>query len=172
MAELKHIDFSSNVLPANGVNYKIMWTLAAKRWQEFEKLQIYFGFGLTFLKMVKWLQDARHLANSGKAIEAWNMIVNLEEGIVYGFEDRIHPTLLLCSLFIVTEDEDLSTWREEDQKVKIDNWNKELYDVNDFFLLASSLVKDFVPTYNEISQNISQKIPTGKSKGSSKRPSK
>ena len=172
MAGLKHIDLSSNVLPANGVNYKIMYSLTAKRWQEFEKLQVYFGFGLTFEKIVKWLREARNLANNGKAIEAWNMIVNLEEGIVYGFEDRIHPTLLLCSLFIVEENEDLSTWREEDQKTKIDNWNKELYDVNDFFLLASNLVKNFVPTYNEISRSISPKLPTGKSKGSSKRPSK
>ena len=38
---------------------------------------------------------------------------------------------------------------------KIDDWNKEGYDVNDFFVLASNLVRGFLPIYGEIFQSIS-----------------
>ena len=137
------------------------------RFIEFEKLQNHFGFGLTFSGIVNKLNDAIDYANKGKGVEAWNCIFNLKEGIAYRLEDRTHPVLLLASLFIVTEDEDLTQWNEGEQKIKIENWNKEGYDVNDFFQLASNLVKDFLPIYGEISQSTSQKErpkskPTGK----------
>jgi hypothetical protein len=169
--ELKHIDFSSNELPANGVIYKIKYSLTVERWKCFEKLQNHFAFGLAFSEIEKKISDAITLANSGKAIDAWYKIYDLREGIAYRLEDREHPTLLMLSLFIVTDDEDLTSWTEEDQKKKISDWNKEGYDINDFFQLASNLVKNFLPVYKEIFQSISTE-EKGKVKHTGKRPSK
>ena len=169
--ELKRLPFDKGEFTAAGVVYKIKNTLTLARFVEFEKLQNHFGFGLTFSAIVGKLNDSIDYANKGKGVEAWNIIFNLKEGIAYRLEDRTHPVLLLASLFIVTEDEDLTTWNEAEQKVKIDNWNKEGYDVNDFFQLASNLVNGFLPIYEEISLSTSQKAQ-GKSNPTGKRSSK
>jgi hypothetical protein len=155
--ELKKLPFDKGEFTASGVKYVIKNTLTLARFVEFEKLQNHFGFGLTFEGIVKKLNESIEYANKGKGVEAWNTIFNLKEGIAYRLEDRTHPVLLLASLFIVTEDEDLTGWNELDQKVKIDNWNREGYDINDFFQLASNLVAGFLPIYNEVSLSTSQK---------------
>ena len=155
--ELKRLPFDKGEFTAGGVKYKIKNTLTLARFVEFEKLQNHFGFGLTFESIVKKLNESIDYANKGKGVEAWNIIFNLKEGIAYRLEDRTHPVLLLASLFIITEDEDLTQWNEAEQKIKIDNWNKEGYDVNDFFQLASNLVAGFLPIYEEVSQSTSQK---------------
>ena len=155
--ELKKLPFDKGEFIANGVTYRIKNTLTLARFVEFEKLQNHFGFGMTFSAIVGKLNESIDYANKGKGVEAWNIIFNLKEGIAYRLEDRTHPVLLLASLFIVTEDEDLTAWNELDQKVKIENWNKEGYDVNDFFQLASNLVNGFLPIYGEISQSTSLK---------------
>jgi len=169
--ELKHIDLSKNELPANGTDYLIKYSLTVERWKAFEKLQNHFAFGLAFDEIEKKISDSIAFANAGKGIEAWNIIYNLREGIAYRLEDREHPAMLMLSLFIVTKDEDLTTWNEEDQKKKIADWNAEGYDVNDFFVLASNLVKNFLPVYKEIFPNISQSAKE-KAKHTGKRPSK
>jgi len=169
--ELKHLPFDKGEFTANGVTYKIKNTLTLARFVEFEKLQNHFGFGLTFEGIVKKLNESIDFANKGKGVEAWNIIYNLKEGIAYRLEDRSHPVLLLASLFIITEDEDLTAWNEYDQKIKIDNWNKEGYDVNDFFQLAANLVANFLPIYTEISQSISP-AEMLKSKDTGRKPSK
>jgi len=155
--ELKRLPFDKGTFDAGGVTYTIKNTLTLARFVEFEKLQNHYGFGLSFSDMYKRLGEIETLFNAGKSVEAFANFYNLKEGIAYRLEDRTHPVLLLCSLFIVTEDEDLTTWNEHDQKIKIDNWNKEGYDVNDFFQLASNLVAGFIPIFDEISLNISQK---------------
>jgi hypothetical protein len=170
--DLKHIDLSSNTLPANGVDYEIKYSLTVERWKAYEKLQNHFAFGLAFEEIEGKIKQSIDYANQGKGIEAWNIIYNLREGIAYRLEDRQHPALLLLSLFIVAPGEDLTTWNEADQTTKIENWNKEGYDVNDFFLLASNLVKGFLPVYKEIFPNISQKPTKERSNVTGKRPSK
>ena len=155
--ELKKLPFDKGEFTACGVKYTIKNTLTLARFVEFEKLQNHFGFGLSFKALYDRLEAIRELFDKGKSVEAFASFWNVKEGIAYRLEDRTHPVLLLCSLFIVTEDEDLTTWNELDQKVKIDNWNKEGYDVNDFFQLASNLVSGFLPIYNEVSLTSSQK---------------
>jgi hypothetical protein len=154
--ELKKLPFDKGEFTANGVLYRIKNTLTLARFVEFEKLQNHFGFGLSFKALYDKLEAIRVLFDSGKSVEAFANYWNLKEGIAYRLEDRTHPLLLLCSLFIITEDEDLTAWNELDQKVKIDNWNREGYDVNDFFQLGSNLVAGFLPIYGEISQSSSQ----------------
>lgn len=154
--ELKRLPWDKGEFEANGRIYKVKNTLTVTRFNEFEKLQNHYGFGLTFDQIVAKLNQSIDFANKGKGVEAWNIIFNLKEGIASRLEERSHPALLLCSLFIVTEDEDLTTWNEKEQKVKIDDWSKEGYDVNDFFVLASNLVTNFLPIYGEIFRSTSK----------------
>lgn len=152
--EVKKLPYEKGEFTANGKLYKIRNTLTVNRHTKFEMLQNHYGFGLTFEGIVERLQKSIDFANSSKGIEAWNIILNLKQGIAERLEERSHPALLLCSLFIVTEDEDLTEWNEEEQRLKIEDWNKEGYDVNDFFVLASNLVTGFLPAYEEIFQSI------------------
>jgi hypothetical protein len=161
--ELKKLPFDKNEFTANGKVYKIKNTLTVSRFNEFEKLQNHYGFGLSFESVVGKLNQSIDMANKGKGVEAWNIIYNLKEGIASRLEDRSHPALLLCSLFIVTDDEDLTSWNEKEQRSKIEDWNREGYDVNDFFVLASNLVTNFLPIYGEIFQSTSKEAK-GKSK--------
>ena len=154
--ELKRLPFDKGEFTAGGVKYKIKNTLTLARFVEFEKLQNHYAFGLSFKALYDKLEAIRVLFDSGKSVEAFSQFWNVKEGIAYRLEDRTHPALLLCSLFIVTEEEDLTNWIENEQKIKIDNWNKEGYDVNDFFQLASNLVAGFLPIFEEVSQSTSQ----------------
>jgi hypothetical protein len=153
--ELKKLPFDKGEFTANGKRYIVKNTLTIARHAEFEKLQSHYGFGLTFDGIVERINQALDLANKFKSIEAWSVIINMKEGIAYNLQSRAHPALLLCSLFIVTEDEDLTEWNEKEQRLKVEDWNKEGYDVNDFFVLASNLVRNFIPVYGEIFQSIS-----------------
>lgn len=155
--ELKRLPLDKGEFMANGKKYLIKNTLTISRHAEFEKLQNHYAFGLSFEQMVGKLTQSIDFANKGKGVEAWNIILNLKDGIAHRLEDRAHPALLQCSLFIVTENEDLTTWNEKEQRAKIEDWNREGYDVNDFFILASNLVKNFLPIYGEIFRDISQK---------------
>ena len=153
--EIKHIDFSKDWFTANGIEYIIRNTMSIARFQEYEKLQNHFAFGLSFSQIVDRLNQSIEFANKGKGVEAWNVIFNLKEGIVYRVEDRLHPALLQCSIFIVTEDEDLTKWDEQLARKKIEDWKTEGIDMNDFFELASNFLHGFIKIYNEISQSIS-----------------
>ena len=169
--ELKKLPFDKGEFTAGGIKYTIKNTLTLARFVEFEKLQNHFGFGLSFSDLYKRLGEIETLFNQGKSVEAFANFYNLKEGIAYRLEDRTHPVLLLCSLFIVTEDEDLTQWNEHEQKIKIDNWNREGYDVNDFFQLASNLVAGFIPIYDEVSLSTSRK-KSPKPNFTEKKPSK
>ena len=153
--EIKRLDFSKDSFIANGKEYFIRNTMTVERFSQFEKLQNHYAFGLSFSQIHDKLKDAVDFANKGKGVEAWNVIFNLKEGIVYRIEDRMHPALLLCSLFMVTENEDITKWDEQLAKHKIEDWKKEGIDINDFFQFASNFVSGFIKIYDEISQSIS-----------------
>lgn len=156
--QLRHIDFSKNSFEANGTTYYIREAMTLTRFIEYEKIQNHYAFGLNFAGIVGRLNKSIDLANAGKGVDAWNVIYNLKEGIASRLEDRLHPAFLLCSLFIVTDDEDLTVWTEEGQKKKIEDWTRAGIDANDFFQLASNFVGDFVKSYSEISQSISELV--------------
>lgn len=152
--EVKHIDFKNDWFEANGKKYFIRNTMNIERYSHFEKIQNHFAFGLTFKQIHERLQNSINLANKGKGVEAWNVIFNLMEGVAYRLEDRVHPALMICSLFMVTDDEDLTQWDEQLAKSKTEDWKAEGIDIQDFFQFASNFVHDFLKVYAQISRNI------------------
>jgi hypothetical protein len=84
-----------------------------------------------------------------------NLVLQLDamkKGVVNSTQERNNIALMLCTLFIVREDEDLTTWNEEEANDKVKDWNKAGYDVNDFLLLALSSVQGFSAAFNAISE--------------------
>jgi hypothetical protein len=151
--ELKHISLDAKSFKANGNEYFIKNTLNIKRFREWEKLENHFAFGKSFKEIYDDLKNCVEFANKGKTIEAWNIILNLMEGIGSKLEDKQHPALLACTLFMVTKDEDLTQWDESFAEQKISDWEKEGIAMADFFRFSANFATDFIPIYEEISQN-------------------
>ena len=127
--ELKKIDLSQSSFEANGVTYYIKDTLSVERYRWFEKYQVTFGFAREFKQIYDMLVKSVDLANKGKGLEAWNIIFNLKEEIgKNNLDNRMHNGMYICALFIVEENEDLTSWDEQLANKKIDNWNKEGYE--------------------------------------------
>lgn len=159
--ELKKIDLSQSSFEANGVTYYIKDTLSVERYREFEKYQVTFGFAREFKQIYDMLVKSVDLANKGKGLEAWNIIFNLKEEIgKNNLDNRMHNGMYICALFIVEENEDLTSWDEQLANKKIDNWNKEGYDVNSFFQLAANLISGYITVLEEIFQNTSEVAAT------------
>lgn len=159
VAELKRLDLSKDEFEANGTKYYIRNSLTITRFIEYEKLQSDVGFGKSFQGIYNDLDTAIGLANKGKGVEAWNVLFNLRDGIAQKLENRMHPSLLLCSLFIITEGEDITIYDEKVMNKKIDDWVKEGFDVTDFFQLAGNFVTGYIEVLNEVSQDISESQP-------------
>ena len=160
---LKKIDFKKGVIIGESKKkYFIESELSVTRFQQFEKLQSHVGFGVDFDGVVNKLKDAHEKLNNLKPMDAGIIIHNLMNGIVHKLENRTHPIMELCALFINEKDEDRAEFNIDKIKLKIDDWNQ--YTVNDFFQLAFSLIENFIPIYEEISQSISPKPEKKKKK--------
>jgi len=152
---LKKIDFEKGkIIGASKKEYFIESELSIVRFQEFEKLQSHVGFGVDFSGLVNKLKDAFEYLNKSKPADAAIVIHNAMNGIVQKLENRTHPIMEMCALFINEENEDRTEFNKDKIKQKIDDWKE--YSTNDFFQLAFNLVDNFIPIYEEISQSISQ----------------
>lgn len=154
--EFKQIDFEKPDFQANGKTYFVKQTLSVERYRWFEKYQVDFGFGRTYQSIADALKKAVELGNKGKGIEAWNIVLNLIRSIGEGLDKRTNNAMMICALFIVTEDEDLTKWDEQEQAKKIEDWNIEGYEVNSFFQLAANLVQGFIEDLEEILSDTSE----------------
>mgnify|MGYP003612040033 CR=1 FL=1 len=154
---LKELPLDATSFMANGVEYFIKTSLSVERYRWFEKYQVTFGFAREFKQIYDNLVRSIDLANKGKGLEAWNIIFNLKEEIgKNNLDNRHHNGMYICALFIVTEDEDLTVWDEQIAEKKINNWNKEGYDVNCFFRLAANLVVGYIDCLDSIFQHTSE----------------
>jgi len=159
--ELKNIDLNASEFIANGTTYFIKNTLSVSRYRWFEKYQVTFGFAREFKQIYDTLARSVDLANKGKGLEAWNLVFNLKEEVgKNNLDNRHHNGMYICALFIVTENEDLTEWDEKIAEKKINDWNKEGYDVNSFFRLAANLVVGYIDILDSIFQHTSEVAAT------------
>jgi hypothetical protein len=145
---------------ANGRKYTIRSAtegISIERFNQYEMLSLALGFGANFQALLTNLNNAIAMANAcalGKETFV-NLVLQLDamkKGVVNSTQERNNIALMLCTLFIVREDEDLTTWNEEEANDKVKDWNKAGYDVNDFLLLALSSVQGFSAAFNAISK--------------------
>lgn len=147
--DLKRLELTQNSFEANGRKYIIHPSLSVKRFEEFEKMQIEVSWGVDFDTLFKKLKEVWEKLDKGKFAEASVVVWNLLKGISRLIEQREHPLLLLCTLFICLEDEDRRDWDEATAKEKIQDWREEGIIVSDFFGLAFNLVQGFTDGYKQ-----------------------
>lgn len=147
--EPKRLPLKATYFKANGVDYTVVDTLSIERWKHLEDFQDLLGWGRSFDSLFTQLKTAYELLDQGKHNEPRIIIHNLLHGVKQKLEQRHHPALMLCTLFVVREDEDQTIYDEEYMKSKINDWRVEGYEINDFFQLAWTLVPGFIKHYQD-----------------------
>ena len=155
--EIKRIDFTKDVIPANGKEYKIISELPIARFKQLDEMEVEFFYGFDMKGMFDKLKESFDYLNKNKIADASVRIHNLMKGIADKVDKREPVMLRMCSLFLVTEDEDITTWSDELCKQKVEDWQKEGYAMSDFFSLVATLLPGYLQSYEEVTQNTSQK---------------
>jgi hypothetical protein len=158
--ELKTISLEKGSFEACGTKYLIHRSLSITRFVEYEKLQNHVGFGVTFASLFKTLKDVYELLNKQKFADCAVKVHNVLTGITEKAENKVHPALLLCALFVNREDEDITKWDESDALRKIADWTEGGYDMNSFFQLGVSFVNGFQDAYERLTLNTLEAIQT------------
>lgn len=141
---------------ANGVKYKILTpeqAITPIRYFTYEGLKFSYSFDNSPETIAAELTKAHNIINGVVMGTNKNGVGILDSlTILYGIVETLkQPTkttisrgrymMLICSLFIVTENENLSDWEESSAETKIQNWNAEGFSMLDFFLLGLTFVK-------------------------------
>jgi hypothetical protein len=151
-----NIQENANSFLANGTKYLIQSALTVGRFEHFERLQLKLAYGTEFQEIHETIAEAMKFINAQQQGDAYVTLSNFRER-VNEIGQRKHPMLMLCTLFITRENEDLTTWTEADATDKIEDWEKEALDVADFFVLAFGLVRGLSEAYEGSSRNTSPK---------------
>lgn len=143
---------------ANGNNYVIRTSLTISRFENFETLQVKVGFGVESREIFANMKKAYGYLNDNKLADASVVLYNSMNGIKEHLDERENEVLLLCSLFICLEDEDVTTFDLQKSRKKIEDWKKEGISMESFFTLAFGFTNSYTPVYNETSLNISDHV--------------
>lgn len=152
---LKQLSDETTEFVANDVKYIIRDNLSFERFRWMQKLSINVGLGRDWQTLYKNIDKIVENFNKGKSVEAFALLNALKDSDLRNLDKRYDPLFLICTLFIVTEDEDVTEWNEKMANDKIVNWNKE-YDPFFFIRLAMNLVPGFLERYTTSSPDISE----------------
>ena len=150
---IKHIH-QLDTFQANGKKYIIRDSLTIERFKQFEDLQTEVGYGVDFYEMFNNISKIYTYLNSSKPADAAIIAHNLMTGIKNKLDEREHPVLRLCTLFITLENEDITGYDSALSDAKIEDWKLEGISMDSFFQLAFSLVSGFTPALKAVSQSI------------------
>lgn len=158
----------SNKFPANGQKYTIRTAedgIGVFRFSKLNQFGVIVGGNITFAEYLEFLSDISELQlidEPAKVIKARTIEkCALQKQKVQQFDQsRYEAALYMATIFIVREGEDLSTWNQTLAKQKIDDWNKEGYHEDDFFVLALANVPGFSNAYKAENLRMTQVIKT------------
>lgn len=156
--EPKKITPETTEFEANGKKYYVAKSVSIARYEEYEKIQPLLTFGVDFKSIFKNIRKAWDYLNDPKGRnDAAVVLHNLMSAITeIEKEDRAEPGLLICALFINREGEDVAVYDKQIALDKINDWRKEGYDIDSFFLLALNSIAGFRQTYVEYINQLSQ----------------
>ena len=145
---------------ANGHTYIIRTRdegLGIVRTSEFMKMEIVNGIGMGIADVMEYIRKIKNEVNNfgrnkGNFVETGLLINALEADLMKVTRKRHAVNFMFLTLFIVRDGEDLTKWEEEDQNEKIDDWNAEGYNENDFLALGLDMVQGFAETFKRYSQ--------------------
>lgn len=168
---LKRIKDGDTEFISNGKTYYILGDDFAgyKRLALFLEMLPVIGIGKTSMDLMNSIRTAFQIGTTGEQLlkshfEQNQYLFNVMQGAndtnsPEHFYGNLDLYLEFCSLFCVTENEDLTSWSKAQAKRKIADWQKDM-NMLDFFLLA----KKRVPWLPQILLDIDQHLKKGKPK--------
>lgn len=144
---------------ANGVWYNVHRSLCISRFEEFEVLQIDVQFGISLRNLFHNLKKTYDDLNSGKGFaDASVNLYDIMRGAKRAADRQPHEALLLCTLFMCRDGEDVTKYDPELNAQKIEDWKASPIPMEEFFRFASSLAQGFTPDLQETSISISETL--------------
>jgi len=147
---------------ANGRTYivnNVAESLTVGRHMEYEKMRFQYSYLGSVEENEAVLQETSQILNDiargvGKRniVHALTLLQSQLERVnqsrTEGYSDsRIQYYLMLCTLFINLEGEDLTTWSQQAATDKINDWVAAGYSFSGFFLLVTDFLKDLMKEY-------------------------
>lgn len=160
VTELKRIPPDANSFTSGGRKIIVHNSLGIERYRHFQRLQVVAGFGADYQTLYQTLQKAYGLLNAVKVADAAVAINGALEGVNRRINGQTDPLLLICTLFMVPEGENLAHWDESRAAETINDWLEDGYDIRDFFQWAFRLVKQFASDLQSGSPLTSDGAPT------------
>lgn len=148
--EPRAVDLKEKTFVANGKRYVITDKISIERWKQYEKLQLRLTYGVSFDELNNNIKKAFALLNkpNPEPLNAGIILHNIMNGIKDADDEkRVPPGLLMCTLVMNTEDEDVSVYNEQIAMDKINDWREEGLDILTFFSWALNSIKGFRGTY-------------------------
>lgn len=161
---LKEIDFTKPVIPANGKEYKILKELPIARFKELDRMEVEFFYGVDMQTMFDKLKSAFDDLNKAKIADASVKIHNIMKGVADKVDNRVHIVMQICSLFLVTDDENINDWSIDLAREKEKDWSAEGYSMSSFFSLVASFLPGFLGAYESVLNDTSKQKEKQKSK--------
>ncbi len=148
---------------ACGKKFILNEKLSFDYYREFCRIQPEFAYNVTFSTLFNNVKNAFESLkdlkiNAMKVSDIQEPLIrlwNIMEG-VKNFEEKSDPALRICSLFLITEDENITVFDKTVMDEKINLWAKE-YSINGFFVLAANLVIGFRSAYEIVLLSYSEK---------------
>ena len=161
LGKMNRIDFETGKFEANGKTYYLETKLSIARFCEFQILEKEMATGMTIKEMYEGLQKNDKLLNQQRFVDC--AVFNRELLNHCSILSKKEPVILkICTLLINTEDEDQSKWDNDLVVKKLADWKAANIDVNDFFLIAFSIVPGYINVYNMLTQSILDNLPQAK----------
>lgn len=131
--------------------------LSVGRYQEYEKMAIYFAFGTGIKAQIdNWATIHKKSTSGNNILGAITDISTIAYNQLHALgdlakKDDYEPRVLwFCTLFCNREGEDLTRWSQDEARRKIQDWKAANIPIQDFFLLTRSVLKSFGEIYNEL----------------------
>jgi uncharacterized protein YukE len=161
--KLKHFinretnEVQESFIGKSGKEYFITNQLNIKRYAIFQKLSLNFGYGVSFQA---WSANMTTLMSILNAIPTGKKTFSdailhchaMQKGLLDADNTKYETALYMSTLFINTEDEDITEWSQELAEKKIDDWLE--YDVNNFFLLIQHSINGLKLTTQELENSM------------------
>lgn len=144
----------NSFVSASGKKYIVYPSLTTKRFEEFEQMQIEMEYGVSVSGFRSEVQKAYDKLNEPKFADAATILNNVLNGTSRIDNRQPHPLLMICALFICSDDEDQSRWSDSEAQEKIQDWAG--VDVSFFLNCARRLFHRFTPDLNTDSPNTSE----------------
>lgn len=154
--KLKQLDPNVRSFVANQKTYYIETQLSIERFHDFQLYEKEAGFSMTFKSLVETLLEVYEDLNQMKVADASVKVHNVLSGITK-VQEKEHPLLKICALFMNTEDENRDVITDDMIRTKIEDWAG--YDVGGFFTIALNSVNGFFKIYSDMLQIISANKP-------------